>query len=109
MKKSFVILSICLILSFSINTTIAIAQPTISTASEGFYNIQDLKLLPDVMYNVSNASGADVYMIIFDDKQIIQQSIRFEPNSIKYVLKPMKYNYRIVIIGKQGKLVFTSS
>lgn len=48
-------------------------------------------------------------MIIFDDKQLMQQSICFEPNSIKYVLKPMKYNYRNVIIGKEGKLVLTTS
>jgi hypothetical protein len=108
MKKSLIIISIFLLLSFITNTTITIAQTTSSAASEGFYSIQDLKLLPDVMYNVSNKSGADVFMIIFDDKQIIQQSIRFEPNSIKYVLKPMKYNYRIVIMGKEGKLLFTS-
>lgn len=57
MKKSLIIISIFLSLSFSANTTITIAQTTSSTASEGFYNIQDLKLLPDVMYNVSNKSG----------------------------------------------------
>jgi hypothetical protein len=107
-KKSFIIISILLLFSFN-NVIISAVQTTPISASEGFYNIQDLKLLPDVMYNVSNTSASDVFMIIFDDKQLIQQSIRFEPNSIKYVLKPMKYNYRIVIIGKEGKLVFTSS
>lgn len=109
MKKSFIIISILVLFLFSTNTIIAIAQTTPISASEGFYSIQDLKLLPDVMYNVANTSPSDVFMIIFDDKQLIQQSIRFEPNSIKYVLKPMKYNYRIVIIGKEGKLAFTHS
>jgi hypothetical protein len=37
----------------------------------------------------------------------MEQSIRFEPNSLQYVLNPMQYGYKVIIAGS-GQLSFTS-
>lgn len=108
MKKFIAIFSIFLILSFSINTITAVAQLDSSTFSEGFYSIDDLKLLPNVSYKAQNVSPNKVFLIVFDSDQKIQQSIRFEPNSPKYNIKPLQFGNRVVIVG-QGKLSFSTT
>ncbi|HEX9025001.1 MAG TPA: hypothetical protein VF839_00915 [Clostridium sp.] len=106
MKKFITIFSIFLFLSFGMNTTITIAQPT-QNFSEGFYNVEALKLVPNVSYNVRNVSSSRVLLIIVDGNQVIQQVLRFESNSKQYVMIPLQFEYKIIIIG-DGQLSFTT-
>lgn len=104
MKKFIIIFSIFLFVSFNLNAIAPSAQPQ-QTFSQGIYSIKDLSLLPNVVYTVQNVSSAETFMIIFNSSKIIEQSIRLEGNSIKYVIKPIKEGYNIVIFG-EGKLSF---
>ncbi|WP_315072616.1 hypothetical protein [uncultured Clostridium sp.] len=106
MKKLAIIFSIFLLLTFTMNNITVIAAPDPQTFSEGFYSINDLKLIPNVSYKVKNVSSNKVFMIVFSSDQLIQQSIRLEPNSIEYALKPMQYDDKIVVIGN-GQLLFS--
>lgn len=112
MRKFIAIFSVFLFISLNINIIRPMAKASTTSAStqtysEGFYSPADLKLMPNVMYKVKNVSPYGVFMIVFDNNQLIQQSIRLEPNSIQYVLKPMQLNYKIVVIGT-GQLSFTT-
>lgn len=106
MKKLAIIFSIFLLLTFTINNLTVMADPDPQTFSEGFYSINDLKLMPNVSYKIKNVSSDKVFMIVFSGDQLIQQSIRLEPSSIEYVLKPMQYDDKIVVIGN-GQLLFS--
>ena len=106
MKKFITIFSIFLFLSFSMNTTITLAQPP-QDFSEGFYDVGTLKLVPNVSYNVRNISASRVLMIIVDSNEVIQQVLRFEPNSKQYVMIPLQFEYKIIIIGN-GQLSFST-
>jgi len=104
MKKFILIFSVFLFISFVMNTTITIAQPT-QNFSEGFYHVETLKLVPNVSYNVRNVSASRVLMIIVDGNEVIQQLLRFESNSKQYVMIPLQFDYKIIIIGN-GQLSF---
>lgn len=106
MKKLAIIFSIFLLLTFTINNLTVMADPDPQAFSEGFYSINDLKLMPNVSYKIKNVSSDKVFMIVFSGDQLIQQSIRLEPNSIEYVLKLMQYDDKIVVIGN-GQLLFS--
>ncbi len=105
MKKFIIIFSIFFFVSFSLNAIPISAQPP-ETFSQGIYKISDLRLLLNVEYAVQNVSSAESFLIIFDGSKRIEQSIRLEGNSIKYILKPMKEDYNILIFG-DGQLTFT--
>lgn len=87
------------------NTTIAITQPTRSFP-ERFYNIQTLNLQSNVSYNVRNISSSGSLMIVVNANQFIQQTLRFESNSKQYVMMPLEFSYKIIIIGN-GELAFS--
>ncbi|AJG98042.1 hypothetical protein LF65_01430 [Clostridium beijerinckii] len=106
MKKFAFVLSIILLITFNINKTTATAESLPQNFSEGFYTISDLSIMQNIMYNVQNISPNEVFMIIFDGNKRIQQSIRFEGHSMKYVMRPMKYDYKIIIIG-DGSISFS--
>lgn len=75
--------------------------------SQGFYSIQDLKLMNNVSYTVQNVSQHDkAFILIIDPEQNILEFIRLEPNSIRHCLRPLKYDYTILIYGR-GQLVFS--
>lgn len=105
MKKFIIIFSIFLFVSFNLNVIPISAQPP-QTFSQGIYKINDLKLISNVEYTVQNVSSVESFLIIFDSSKRIEQSIRLEGNSIKYVLKPMKEDYSIIIFG-DGQLTLT--
>lgn len=107
MKKYIILFCVFLFISFSLNSISAIANPDPKAYSEGIYKINDLKLMPNVLYKAQNVSSGQVFMIIMDSNQLIQQFIRFEPNSIQYSLRPIQYDYKIVILGT-GQLSFTT-
>lgn len=74
---------------------------------QGVYTLADLNKSPDNLYEVENTSSKEKsYIAIFDEDDIILQSIRLSPNSISYNLVPMKPDYKIVVLGK-GELYIT--
>lgn len=105
MKKFVFLLSIFMLLSFNLNSISSLAE-TNQTFSEGIYSIQDFKLLPNVAYKVKNVAGGKAFISILNSDLVLEQSIRFEPNSLQYVLNPMQYDYKIVIVGS-GQLSFS--
>jgi len=98
MKKftaSFLIL-LCLLLN-TIVTSVAAAN----LFKEGFYKAADYKFSSNNSYTIQNISpDGSVYVLIFNENQIVQQSMRLEPQSSEYNLLPLKPDYSIVIIGK---------
>ena len=105
MKKFATIFSIFLFLSFSMNTITAIAEP--KSLSQGIYNAKDSKFLIGTSYTIQNTAPNDkVLLMVIDGNQQIQELIRLEPNSPKYYLKPLDYDFLVVIIGK-GQVTFS--
>ena len=105
MKKIITIFSISLFLSFNINIVNTSAQP--KSLSQGIYNVRDENLLVNTSYTVQNTSPTDkVILLIIDGDQQIQELIRLEPNSPKYYLKPLDYDFLVVIIGN-GQVDFS--
>ena len=104
MKKFVLILSVFLLISFNINTVSTLAK-TEETFSEGIYTITDLKLMANVPYKVKNVSGGEAFICILNGDLVLEQAIRFNPKSLQYVLNPMDYNYKIIIVGT-GQLSF---
>ncbi|WP_315072176.1 hypothetical protein [uncultured Clostridium sp.] len=105
MKKYISVFFIFLFLSISISTveTIAASGPF----SQGFYSLKDLNLMENTNYSAQNVShNYNAYLIIFDDQERIQESVRLEPQSLKHTLLPLKSNYNILIVGK-GELAFS--
>jgi hypothetical protein len=98
MKKSIPILLVLMILIFT--TFIATPAFAANTFKEGVYKSSDFNFSANETYIVQNISQTDsVYLILFDENQLIIQSIRLEPKSAKYNLIPLKPDYRIVIVG----------
>lgn len=104
MKKFALILSIFLLMSLNFNTVSAVAET--KTFSEGIYTINDLNLLANVPYRVQNVTGGKAFISILNSDLVLEQSIRFQPNSLQYVLNPMQYDYKIIIVGS-GQLSFS--
>jgi len=104
MKKFITVFSFFLLLSFSISIVTAIAQP--KSLSQGIYNVKDLNLLVNTSYVVQNTSPNKVILLVVDGSQSIQELIRLEPNSLKYDIKPLQYDFMLVIIGN-GQIIFS--
>lgn len=105
MKKSITILSIFLLISFTINTVTAVAQPKIY--SQGFYTLKDLNLSENTFYTVQNNEPyVEGLLIILDPDRKIQQLIRIPPSSTKNPLIPLKSDYKFIIYGNV-KLIFS--
>jgi len=103
-RKFALMLSIFLLISFKLNLVSTVAE-TKQTFSEGIYSINDLKLLANVPYKVQNVSGGKAFISILNNDLVLEQSIRFDPNSLQYLLNPMQYDSKIVIVGT-GQLSF---
>lgn len=98
MKKITMLLLILICLSFNIIK----ATPTFAANvfKEGIYNAADFNFSPNDVYNVQNVSAnSNVFVLLFDENQLVIQSIRLDPQSSKYNLLPLKPNYRILIVG----------
>lgn len=105
MKRFISLLSIFLLLSFSINTINAFSDS--KTFTQGLYKIEDTGLSTGITYNIRNTSptGKSV-IIVFDSNQMIQELIRLEPNSPDYPIKPLNFGSLIIIIGA-GNILFS--
>ena len=98
MKRFITLLLIVICLSFNIINAITVFAANIF--KEGVYKAADFNFSQDNVYNVQNiSSDHSVYVLLYDENQLGIQSIRLEPNSAKYNLRPLKPNYRIVIVG----------
>ncbi|GAA0822192.1 hypothetical protein [Clostridium tertium] len=98
MKKSIFVFIISLSLFFSTSTQSTYA---VNLFEEGVYQASDLNFSPQNKYTVQNISESNsVYLQVFDENQILVQSIRLTPKSDKFNLTALLPDYRIVIIGK---------
>lgn len=99
MKKTIMLLLILICLSFNIIK----ATPTFAANvfKEGVYKAADFNFSPNDVYNVQNISpNNSVIVLLFDEKQLVIQSILLDPQSSKYNLLPLNPSYRILIVGK---------
>lgn len=97
MKKFITISLVSLFLSFIIFTQSVYA---VNIFEEGVYKVSDLNFSNE-RYTVQNVSETDsIYSQVFDENQIILQSIRLSPKSDKFNLTFLLPDYRIVIVGK---------
>ncbi|HEY5523830.1 MAG TPA: hypothetical protein VIK26_00675, partial [Clostridium sp.] len=88
-----------LCLSFNIMRLTPVAAANVF--KEGFYKVSDFNFSSNNSYTIQNISpDGSVYVLIFNENQIVQQSMRLEPQSSEYNLLPLKPDYSIVIIGK---------
>ena len=105
MKRYTILFLTFIYLSFNIIKVIPAA--TIDTFSEGVYTETDLKMLPNNIYSIENISASNrIFLLVFDEKQRIIQSMLLEPKSPKYNLLPIKTNYRIALIGKGNVILY---
>lgn len=96
MKKFTVLFLIIVCFSFSM------ARETLAanTFKEGVYKLSDFNITSANVFSVQNISESHtVFVQVFDDNQLVIQSIRLNPKSSKYALLPLNPNYRIVFIG----------
>lgn len=98
MKKTSTMLLILMTLVFS--TFIVTPAFASNTFKEGVYKAADFNFSANETYIIQNISSTySVYITLYDENQLILQSIRLEPNSDKYNLIPLKPEYRIIIVG----------
>ena len=98
MKKITTMLLILMTLVFG--TFIVTPAFASNTFKEGVYKAADFNFSANETYIIQNISSTySVYITLYDENQLIIQSIRLEPNSDKYNLIPLKPEYRIVIVG----------
>lgn len=96
MKKLITIFSFFLLLS--VNTITAFAVQKVS--KQGFYTMKDLNLTTHTIHYIQNTSqSTPAVVLIFDSNQVTQQSIPLEPQSQKYALIPLQYDYTFMILG----------
>ncbi len=98
MKKFIAILLVLMELIFS--TFISIPAFAENLFTEGVYKATDFNLSLNETYVVQNVSPTNsVFLTLYDENQLVLQSIRLDPRSAKYNLIPLKPDYRVVIVG----------
>ncbi|EHJ00452.1 hypothetical protein CDLVIII_3909 [Clostridium sp. DL-VIII] len=109
MKRFILSFFIVLFLSFTIIGSTTTPNPLTSNVfKEGIYKLNTYEsILKDKMYKAENVStDKSSYLTIYDDNFMPLQSIRLQPQSIKYDLTPLKANYTMVIVG-DGDIYFS--
>lgn len=100
-KKFIISLLIFISLLFSFVEATSFAVLSTNILKEGVYTLSDFKISTDNLYNITNISSTeDAYIIIFDEKYVIMQSIRLSPNIRSFNLIPLKPQYKLVVLGK---------
>jgi hypothetical protein len=98
MKRFIAVFSIFLFLTFNINAITAIAEP--KSFSQGIYKVKDIGLETNITYKVKNVSPQyQSVILVFDGKNVMQEFLRLDPNSTEFFVKPLAFDYLIVIIG----------
>lgn len=104
MKKTIVLFFITLFLSFTVFIVPSQAQNI--ALKEGLYKVSELNISPEEIYTIQNDSFTDrIQVFVFDENQIIVQSIRLRPQASKYELQTLQPNYRIGIIGNGEAII----
>lgn len=98
MKKFNILFLILICLSFNINNVSpAFAQ---NVFKEGVYKLSDFNFSKNNIYNIENTSSTGgVFVAIFDENQVVLQTIKLGPKSGKYNLLPLHPTDKIMIIG----------
>ncbi|WP_430484351.1 hypothetical protein [Clostridium sp. B9] len=82
----------------------------VNSFTEGVYNVADLNFSDKNEYLVQNISNNETtYLQVFNENQIILQSIRLEPQSQKFNLVKLKPDYRIVLVGKGTTYIYPAN
>lgn len=98
MKRFISICSVFLLLSFSMNTIKVFAVS--KTFTQGLYLVRDSGLSINSTYKVRNLSFRNpAVLIVFDGNNMMQEFLRLEIRSPEYFIRPLGYDYIIVIIG----------
>ena len=104
MKKFTVLFLIFLCLSFNMISVTPVAAAT--NFKEGIYKLDDFSFSPNNLYSVENATNTDTSLVLlFDENQLIIQTVVLKPNSPKIALLPLAPNYRLIIIGNGQVIV----
>jgi hypothetical protein len=99
MKKIFVLTLVFICIFFN---SFSIKTPAVqgNLIKEGIYDVSNLGLSLDKIYEIQNTSKDKMaFVILFDDHDEMIQFIKLIPDSSKQRLLPMKAQYRLVIIG----------
>lgn len=98
MKKFATLLFIFLCVSFKITT--ATSAFVGNVFKEGVYKPSDFNISLNNLYDIQNiSSNGSVFVAIFDEHQVVIQTITLGPRSLKYNLVPLEPTYKIMIIG----------
>ena len=104
MKKYTILFLIFLCLLFNMISVIPVSAAT--NFKEGIYKLEDFSFSPNNLYSVQNATNTDTSLVLlFDENQLIIQTVVLKPNSPKIALLPLLPNYRLIIIGKGQVIV----
>jgi hypothetical protein len=96
MKKFTTLLLISIFLLFNTITSAFAAN----VFKEGVYKISNFNFSPNNIYNIQNISpNGGVFVAIFDENQVVLQTIKLGPKSDKYNLIPLSPKDRIMIVG----------
>jgi hypothetical protein len=100
MKKFVVLLVIFLSFSLNISKAIPVHANPATTFKEGVYKVSDLEPSPNNVYTIENISkNKSIFILVANENQVAMQIIKLEPGTQKYDLRPMKPDYRILLIG----------
>lgn len=98
MKRFIIVFSFSLFLLLSINTINTFADTKILT--QGIYSARTENLLVGTPITAKLTSPNDKLMImVIDSNQTIQELVRLESGSTEHLLKPLNYDYSIIILG----------
>ena len=98
MKKYAILFLVFLCLLFNTINVLPVSAAT--NFNEGIYKLEDFSFSPNNLYSVQNATNSDTSLVLlFDDNQLIIQTVVLKPNSPKIALLPLVSNYRLIIIG----------
>ena len=104
MKKFTVSFLLFLCLSFNMISVTPVAATT--NFKEGIYKLENFSFSPNNLYSVQNATTTDTSLVlIFDENQLVIQTVALKPNSPKIALLPLEPNYKLVIMGKGEVIV----
>lgn len=79
----------------------------VNVFTEGVYKVADLNFSKDNQYMVQNVSkDKTAYLQVFDENQVLVQSIRFNTDSEKFNLVKITPKYRIVIVGEGSIYIY---
>lgn len=98
MKKFNLLFLLLICLSFNISNVSSAFAANVFT--EGVYKLSDFNFSKDNIYNIQNTSdSSSVFVAIFDENQVVLQTIKLGPKSEKYNLLPLHPTDRLMIIG----------